>query len=72
MYSIKLDIDDSTFDKVMFFLNNIPKKSIEVKKIDYANTLKEEGLGDFFLHSPLHNEVTLSRDSELYEERITL
>ncbi|MDQ1267865.1 MAG: hypothetical protein QG560_508 [Campylobacterota bacterium] len=72
MYSIKLNIDDSIVDKVMFFLNNIPKKSIEIKKIDNADTLEEQKLGDFFLHSPLHNEVKLSRDLELYKERVTL
>lgn len=72
MYSIKLDIDDSIVDKVMFFLNTIPKKSIEIKKIDTKDALKEQKLGDFFAQSPLHNEVALSRDLELYEERVTL
>lgn len=72
MYSIKLDIDDSVVDKVMFFLNSIPKKNIEIKKIDSVNTLKQQKLGDFFVQSPLHNEVKFSRDSELYKERITL
>lgn len=26
MYSIKLDVNDSIYDKVMFFLDNISKK----------------------------------------------
>jgi hypothetical protein len=72
MYSIKLDIDDSIVDKVMFFLNSIPKKSIEIKKIDIGDALKEQKLGDFFVQSPLHDEVTLSRDVEFYKERVSL
>ena len=30
MRSVQLNISDTIFDKVMFFLNNIPKKNIEI------------------------------------------
>lgn len=48
MYSIKIDIDDTIFNKVMFFLNNIPKKNIEVKKLDSSDSAPTEKIGDFF------------------------
>jgi hypothetical protein len=31
MKTIRLDIDDSIFDKVMYFLNHLPKKDVRVK-----------------------------------------
>ena len=30
MKTIRLDIDDSIFDKVMYFLNHLPKKDVRV------------------------------------------
>ncbi|MFA6789245.1 MAG: hypothetical protein WC149_07935 [Arcobacteraceae bacterium] len=70
MYSIKLDIDDNILDKVMVFLNNIPKKNIEVKQIDDNNKLHNEKLADFFMQSPLREEITLVRSSETYNQRV--
>lgn len=70
MYSIKLDIDDNILDKVMLFLNNIPKKNIEVKQIDDDNKLHNEKLGDFFMQSPLREEIALVRSSETYNQRV--
>ena len=32
MYTIKLDVNDTIYDKVMFFLKNIPITNLEVKK----------------------------------------
>ena len=29
MYTIKIDISDTIYDNVMFFLNNLPKKVIK-------------------------------------------
>lgn len=63
MYSIKLDIDDNILDKVMLFLNNIPKKNIEVKQMD-GNNSHHEKLADFFMKSQLREEITLVRSSE--------
>ncbi|MFA6712033.1 MAG: hypothetical protein WCS33_04945 [Candidatus Caldatribacteriota bacterium] len=69
MYSIKLDIDDNIVDKVMLFLNNIPKKSIEVKQIDDNNSHHEK-LADFFMQSPLREEIELKRNSQVYKQRV--
>lgn len=33
MYSIKLDVNDSIYDKVMFLLDNISKKDLQIKEI---------------------------------------
>lgn len=30
MYTLKLEINDTIFDKVMFFLNNLPKKDVKL------------------------------------------
>ncbi|MEA1914903.1 MAG: hypothetical protein U9N30_06270 [Campylobacterota bacterium] len=30
MHTIKLNIQDSAFDKVIYFLNNLPKNDIEI------------------------------------------
>ena len=30
MHSIKLNIQDSVFDKVIFFLNNLPKDEVKI------------------------------------------
>lgn len=70
MYSIKLNIDDNILDKVMFFLNNIPKESIEVTKVNNISAAKQEKLGDFFHNSPLTNEINIERLSENYKERV--
>lgn len=70
MYSIKIDIDDNILDKVMFFLKSIPKKNMEVKKIDSSEEKKDQKLGDFFAQSPLNQEVFISREQETYEQRV--
>ena len=35
MKTIKLDVEDSIFDNVMYFLNNLPKKDV---KLNIENT----------------------------------
>ena len=30
MHTLKLEINDTIFDKVMFFLNNLPKKDVKL------------------------------------------
>ncbi|MGM0624077.1 MAG: hypothetical protein ACQESH_08690 [Campylobacterota bacterium] len=71
MYSIKLDIDDNVLDKVMFFLNNIPKKNIQVKKLDSSYQKNNEKLGDFFAKSPLKG-IVIERENETYTQRVKL
>lgn len=70
MYSIKLDVNDSIYDKVMFFLDNISKKDLKIKEIKNYNDQKEDSLVDFFRNSPLVGEVNLTRDNEVYSNRV--
>ena len=70
MYSIKLDVNDKIYDKVMFFLDNISKKDLKIKEIKNYNEPKENTLADFFQNSPLVGEVTLERESETYSNRV--
>jgi hypothetical protein len=70
MYSIKLDVNDSIYDKVMFFLDNISKKDLKIKEIKNYNDQKEDGLVDFFRNSPLVGEVNLTRENEVYSNRV--
>ena len=72
MYSIKLDVNDNIYDKVMFFLDNISKKDLKIKEIKNYDDKKEDGLVDFFRNSPLVGEVNLTRDSEVYSNRVEL
>jgi len=42
MKTIRLDVEDNIFDKVMFFLNNLPKNDIrlEIEKKQNKNKLR--------------------------------
>ncbi|MBP7783526.1 MAG: hypothetical protein KA040_00350 [Aliarcobacter sp.] len=71
MYSIKLDINDKIYEKVMFFLENIPKQDLTIKEIkNFEDKLEENNLVDFFRKSPLVGEVEIKRDSEIYSNRV--
>jgi len=70
MYTIKLDVNDTIYDKVMFFLKNIPIKNLEVKKVDDTQTQKKDDIVSFFRSSPL-SDIQLERESELYSDRVT-
>lgn len=64
MYSIKLDINDKIYEKVMFFLENIPKQDLTIKEIkNFDDKLEENSLVDFFRKSPLVGEVEIKRES---------
>lgn len=67
MHTIKIDISDSIYDNVMFFLNNLPKKDIKLypKKVEK----KEDTLTSFFHSSPLQ-DISLERDTEEYSSRV--
>ncbi|MBL4730494.1 MAG: hypothetical protein JKY28_03840 [Sulfurimonas sp.] len=71
MYSIKLDVNDSIYDKVMFFLKNIPVKNLEVKKVDDIQIKKGDDIVSFFQSSPLKDNILLERKDEIYNEKIT-
>jgi len=71
MYTIRLDVKDSIFDKVMFLLNNLPENAVSLKvekKTDDKN--KQRSLVDFFRDSPLVGVVSLEKNEEQYQGRI--
>ena len=70
---VQLDISSDIFDKVMFFLENLPKNKI---KFNFDNVLnqknvqkKEQDLlfGDFLSHSKKVNDITKFDRDELNE-----
>jgi len=71
MYSIKLDINDKIYEKVMFFLENIPKQDLTIREIkNYEDKLEKNNLVDFFRKSLLVGEIEIKRDSEIYSGRV--
>ncbi len=71
MYSIKLDINDKIYEKVMFFLENIPKQDLTIREIkNYEDKLEKNNLVDFFRKSLLVGEIEMKRDSEIYSDRV--
>ena len=71
MYTIKLDINDTIYDKVMFFLKNIPVKNLEVKKVDDTKTQTKDDIVSFFQSRPLIGELNLERENEIYNEKVS-
>jgi len=71
MQTIQLNISSDIFDKVMSFLEILPKNKIEIVKNNNFKRVqqKKESLGDFFQASPLVG-LDLSRSSEVYQGRI--
>jgi len=72
MYTIRLDVNDIIYDKVMFFLKNIPVSNLKVEKFDEDSSLKKNDIVSFFHDSPLTDNVKLTRDQEVYKDRISL
>lgn len=70
MYSIKLDVNEKIYDKVMFFLENIPKKDLTIREIKNIDDKQDSNIVDFFRNSPLVGELDLKRESELYSQRV--
>lgn len=70
MYTIKLDVNDKIYDKVMFFLKSIPVKNIRVEKIKVKKTKDNNDIVSFFQSSPIAGEVLLERESQEYTDRI--
>ena len=44
MKTIRLDVDDSIFDKIMYFLDHLPKQDIKVNVEDDRNNTKHKKL----------------------------
>ena len=71
MHTIKLDVKDSVFDKVMFILRNLPKNDVQIKiENNETKDKKEENIVDFFQNSPLKGELKLDKNEEVYTARI--
>lgn len=70
MYSIKLDVNEKIYDKVMFFLENISKKDLTIREIKNIDDKQDSNIVDFFRNSPLVGELDLKRESELYSQRV--
>ena len=70
MYTIKIDVNDTVYDKVMLFLKKIPIKNIVVEKKDQRTSNSKENIVNFFQSSPLVDEIVLERDREAYTNRV--
>ena len=71
MYTIRLDINDTIYDKVMLFLKNIPVKNIVIEKKEDTDSKSQDDIVHFFQSSPLVGEISLERDSQTYTDRVT-
>ena len=70
MYTIKLDVNDKIYDKVMFFLKSIPVKNIRVEKKEIKEANDKNNIVDFFQSSPIVGEISLDRETEEYRNRV--
>ena len=70
MYTIKLDVNDKIYDKVMFLLKSIPVKNIRVEKKEIKKINDKNDIVAFFQSSPLVGEISLERESEEYTNRV--
>ena len=71
MQTIQLDISSDIFDKVMSFLEILPKNKLRIKMNDSLKKpqQKKDSLGDFFQSSPLVG-LSFERNQEVYQGRI--
>jgi len=71
MQSIQLDISSDIFDKVMSFLEILPKNKVRVTVNDLSEKPQQtkNSLGDFFQSSPLVG-LSFERSQETYSARI--
>ena len=72
MYTIKLNVNDTIYEKVMFFLKNIPVSNLEVKKIEDSQDKTQDDIVSFFHNSPLTGNIVLTREKEIYEDRVSV
>jgi hypothetical protein len=73
MHTIRLDVSNDIYDKVMFILENLPKNKVklQLEKDDNKIVKKEKNsLVEFFQSSPLVGTVLLDREQETYEDRV--
>ena len=67
MHSIRIDVSDTIYDKVMFFLQHLPKT--DIKLYDKTKQQTTDKLSDFFKDAPL-KDLSFDRGSEIYESRV--
>ena len=67
MHTIKIELSDSIYDKVMFFLKNLPQTDIKLYNKETPN--HNDNIVNFFANSPL-KDISLERDSETYQGRV--
>ena len=51
MHSIRLDIKDSVFDKVIYFLNNLPVNEVEIIDDVKISKIKPQRFSSIRLHT---------------------
>jgi hypothetical protein len=51
MYSVKLEINDNVFDKVIYFLQNLPKNEV---KVDIVKEIKNDDTTQIEMQSELN------------------
>ena len=69
MHTIKINVSDRLYEKVISFLRTLPSKEIELQT-PKEKSPQENTLVDFFHNSPLR-EISLERDQETYGERLS-
>jgi hypothetical protein len=69
MHTIKINVSDRLYEKVISFLRTLPSKEIELQT-PKEKSPQENTLVDFFHNSPLR-EISLERDQETYSERLS-
>jgi hypothetical protein len=73
MQTIRLDVSNDIYDKVMAFIENLPKNKVKLqleKKEKLSDKEESNSLVEFFQSSPLVGEVSLERDEEAYKGRV--
>jgi hypothetical protein len=69
MHTIKINVSDRLYEKVISFLRTLPSKEIELQT-PKEKSPQENTLVDFFHNSPLR-EISLERNQETYSERLS-
>ena len=60
MQTIRLDVSNDIYDKVMTFIENLPKNKVKLQ----LEKKESNSLVEFFQSSPLVGEVSLERNEE--------
>ena len=66
MKTIRLDVNDNIFDKVMLFLSNLPKKDIQLIKIESKETL--QSLANLYLNDDVMKNKKQYHHCKMYLE----